>query len=143
MNNQLSLSLQAFPPPDKEKDSLQYLIKRVNAQRGSFRNVTEQSLEDEIRALEAGGDDRDQESATGIIADADNTKTKKEEVAQAKDEILKQTAYAIVHMTILLPEAHEDVQTSPDRKSSRPRVCFSPALKACPCGCPNNHVAIR
>lgn len=41
-----------------EPDSLPIRIAQINAQRGSFRNVTEQSLQEEIdaqRALEAAG----------------------------------------------------------------------------------------
>ena len=94
MTQPLSLSLQAFPPHDKGKDSLQYLIQRVNAERGSFRNVTEQSLEDEIRNSEVEGDDKYQEDPMEIINDAGDPNIKKQEVAQAREEILKQTAYA-------------------------------------------------
>ena len=92
MSETLSLSLQAFPAPDKDKESLQYLIQRVNAQRGSFRNITEQSLEDEIRESEAGGASNDHEHATDSQADPGHDKIEKEEVAKAREEIMKQTA---------------------------------------------------
>lgn len=90
MAESLSLSLQAFPTPDKDKESLQYLIRRVNEQRGSFRNVTEQSLEDEIRALDAGDADESQEAVVETSEVDEDAKTKKEEVIQARDEIRKQ-----------------------------------------------------
>lgn len=91
MTASLSLSLQVFPPPDKEKESLQYLIQRVNAQRGSFRNVTEQSLEEEIQCLEARGGKNDEQSVLGPAPEAEDATTRKEEVTEARGEILKQT----------------------------------------------------
>ena len=45
----ITVSLQAPTVPNPEKHSLQYLISRINEQKGSFRNVTEESLEEEIR----------------------------------------------------------------------------------------------
>ena len=92
MAEPLSVSLQAFPPPDKNKESLQYLIERVNAQRGSFRNVTEEILEDEIRREEAGEENNDNGDPTTSLAGVVETKTKKEEVTEAREEIVKQTA---------------------------------------------------
>lgn len=89
MTETLSLSLQAFPPPDKEKESLKYLIQRINEQRGSFRNVTERSLEEEIRQLEAGAVDGNQEGAEESTAVDENIETKKEEVTKAREDIHK------------------------------------------------------
>ena len=94
MAEPLSLSLQAFPPPDKEKESLKYLIQRVNAQRGAFRNVTEQSLEEEIRNYENGlEDDEHGEVAETTMKDTD---TEREEVAKVREDILKETAYVLL-----------------------------------------------
>jgi mediator of RNA polymerase II transcription subunit 17 len=92
MADSLSLSLQAFPSVDKDKQSLQYLISRINDQKGSFRNVTEQSLEEEIQAL---GDDeasKRQEDVLESVENVEAAKTKTEEVASARDEILKYIA---------------------------------------------------
>ena len=50
--DQFSLPLQAWPAKDTNSESLPYLISRINAQRGSFRNVTEESLQEEIDAIE-------------------------------------------------------------------------------------------
>lgn len=89
MPDQLSLSLQAFPTVDKDKESLKYLISRINQQKGSFRNVTEQSLEEEILAQDAGKPDDDQ----GVVETAEeveDVKTKQEEVTKARDDIIKQ-----------------------------------------------------
>lgn len=89
MAEPLSLSLQAFPPVDKEKESLEYLIRRVNNQGGSFRNITEQSLEEEIRELDTGGENEEQEDVVATVEAGEDAKTKKEEVSKAREEILK------------------------------------------------------
>lgn len=92
MPDQLSISLQAFPTVDKEKDSLKYLISRINQQKGSFRNVSEQSLEEEIDAQKNGKtntDDLDEQDAD-IVQEAEDAKTKQEEVAQAREDMIKQ-----------------------------------------------------
>ncbi len=90
MSEQLSLSLQAFPTVDKEKESLKYLISRINQQKGSFRNVTEQSLEEEIRAQEAGKIDTDEQNIIQTVEDVEDVKTKQEEVTKAREDIIKQ-----------------------------------------------------
>ena len=92
MPDQLSISLQAFPTVDKEKDSLKYLISRINQQKGSFRNVSEQSLEEEIDARKNGKtntDDIDDQDGD-IVQEAEDVKTKQEEVAQAREDMIKQ-----------------------------------------------------
>lgn len=92
MPDQLSLSLQAFPTVDKEKESLKYLISRINQQKGSFRNVSEQSLEEEIEAQKNGKtntDDLDEQDAE-IVQEAEDVKTKQEEVAKAREDMIKQ-----------------------------------------------------
>lgn len=89
MTETLSLSLQAFSPPDKEKESLKYLIQRINEQRGSFRNVTERSLEEEIRQLEAGAPGGNQGNLDQSAVVDEDAETRKEEVTKAKEDIHK------------------------------------------------------
>lgn len=93
MPEQLSLSLQAFPTVDKDKESLKYLISRINQQKGSFRNVTEQSLEEEILAQETGGSDADDQDVVETVEEGENVKTKQEEVIKAREDIIKQAGY--------------------------------------------------
>ena len=90
MPDQLFLSLQAFPTVDKEKESLKYLISRINQQKGSFRNVTEQSLEEEIRAEEAGKSDTDNQDVIELVEELEDVKTTQEEVSKAREDIIKQ-----------------------------------------------------
>jgi len=92
MAEPLSLSLRAWPTKDPSLDTLPNLIPRINEQRGAFRNVTEEGLEQEIQASEAGEvhagslDDDPQSSA------AQDAKGKREEILATREEILKQVA---------------------------------------------------
>lgn len=94
MSERQPFSLQAWPAVDKEKDSLPYLISRINEQKGSFRNVTEESLEAELQRLERdGGNDGlatkdDLEAETTI--EGDDASSKKESIYKAREDILKQ-----------------------------------------------------
>ena len=92
MPDQLSLCLQAFPTVDKEKESLKYLISRINQQKGSFRNVSEQSLEEEIQAQEDGKINQDDQDDQDVepIEQVEDVKTKQEEVTKAREEMIKQ-----------------------------------------------------
>ncbi len=88
----LSLSLRAWPTKDPKLESLPTLIPRINEQRGAFKNVTEESLEDEIRALEAGvvqSLDREIESEKGAVQVG---RTAREDILAARENILKQVA---------------------------------------------------
>ena len=89
MPDQLSLCLQAFPTVDKEKESLKYLISRINQQKGSFRNVSEQSLEEEIRAQEAGKINEDEQDVAPV-EEIEDVKTRQEEVTKAREDMIKQ-----------------------------------------------------
>ena len=90
MPNQLSLCLQAFPTADKDKESLKYLISRINQQKGSFRNVTEQSLEEEIQGQEAGNIDTDDQHVVETVEEVEDVKTKQEELTKAREDMIKQ-----------------------------------------------------
>ena len=94
MGERVPFSLQAWPTVDKEKESLQYLISRINEQKGSFRNVTEESLEQELRHAEHGKTDAEEEDAGEEgEEEIEDPKTKKEEVYEVREEILRQISY--------------------------------------------------
>lgn len=91
MADPLSISLRAWPLQDKSKESVSYLISRINAQKGSFRNVTEAGLEEEIHLAEIGevstvedGEDKQ------TIEDGQDTQAKGDELFKAREEIMKQ-----------------------------------------------------
>ena len=89
MAEDLSLSLRPWPQPDT-KDSLPFLISRINEQRGSFRNVTEASLVEEIRALEAGEGAIDDQIPEETAEIGQDIKSQREALAIARLEIFKQ-----------------------------------------------------
>lgn len=91
MADPLSISLRAWPSPDKTTDSLPYLIARINEQKGSFRNLTEASLEEEIRATEGGNSEINAESETKDTGEeARDVEAKSDVLAAAREEIIKQ-----------------------------------------------------
>lgn len=90
MAESLHLSLQAFPTVDKGKKSLEYLIERINEQKGSFRNVTEASLQEDIQALHNGEAEASEDDALESVEDVEDLKSKREAVTTAREEILKQ-----------------------------------------------------
>ena len=90
MPDQLSLSLQAFPAVNEEKESLKYLISRINQQKGSFRHVTEQSLEEEIQAQEAGKIDVEEQDVVETVEEIEDVKSKQDELVKAREDIVKQ-----------------------------------------------------
>ena len=93
MSDQLSLSLQAFPIVDKEKESLKYLISRINQQKGSFRHVTEQSLLEEIEAQAAGQIDIDSQGLDGTVEEVEDVQIKQGEVFKAREDMIKRIGY--------------------------------------------------
>ena len=94
MAESLSLSLQALPTINKGKNSLEYLIERINEQKGSFRNVTEESLEEEIRVLHSGEAETSEDDVFETVEDVEDLKSKREAVTTAREEILKQVLLA-------------------------------------------------
>jgi len=92
MTEPVTISLHAWPKPGKEKDSIGYLIQRINAQKGSFRNVTEQSLEEDIRneGQETAVLDSEDEEPGETEEDVEDLKSKRENLYKAKGEILQQ-----------------------------------------------------
>ncbi|KAL8866264.1 MAG: hypothetical protein Q9174_006400 [Haloplaca sp. 1 TL-2023] len=95
MADPLSISLRAWPPEDKTTESLPYLIARINEQKGSFRNVTEASLQEEI---DAGADETeaadDDEEPSGTAEDAQDIKAKQDDLFKAREKMIKQIGEA-------------------------------------------------
>lgn len=63
MEQAASLMLPLRPQKTKssKKDNLPIRIAQINAQRGSFRNITEQSLQEEIKAQKEKSEEEDEE----------------------------------------------------------------------------------
>ncbi|KAI9721083.1 MAG: hypothetical protein M1812_002564 [Candelaria pacifica] len=106
MSQDLALSLRSWPPEDPGSQSLPSIISRINTQKGSFRNITEGSLEEEIRILEAGETQGNDEEA---LDEAQDAKGRREEIIAAREEIIKQvgrahleTLFALDFVSLLL-----------------------------------------
>ena len=89
MAEDLLLSLKSWPSSDT-KDSLPLLISRINEQRGSFRNATEESLIEEIRALEAGERNVNEQNTEETVEIGQDVKSQKEALAAARLEMFQQ-----------------------------------------------------
>ncbi|KAL8786316.1 MAG: hypothetical protein Q9195_008243 [Heterodermia aff. obscurata] len=91
MPDPIPLSLRASPKVDPNKTSLPFLISCINNQRGSFRNITEESLEEEIRLQENG--QLESPVAESPAEDTQDVKSRQEELAGARQEMLTQAYY--------------------------------------------------
>lgn len=92
MASPLSISLRAWPSTETPQLSLPSLIARINEQRGSFRNVSENALEEEIRAAHTyEGIPEDLSKATEAHG-VEEAKSRRDTVAESREEILKQVA---------------------------------------------------
>lgn len=92
MASPLSISLRAWPSTETPQISLPSLISRINEQRGSFRNVSESALEEEIRVAQTGeGIPEDLSKATEVHG-VEEVKSRRDTVAESREEILKQVA---------------------------------------------------
>ncbi|KAL8988107.1 MAG: hypothetical protein Q9177_002770, partial [Variospora cf. flavescens] len=111
MADPLLISLRAWPSQDKPADSLPYLIARINEQKGSFRNVTEASLEEEIRAIEAGESNDTVESETKDLAEEiQGVEAHGDVLANAREEIIKQVgSHALDFVSLLLSKHNPKV----------------------------------
>ena len=83
--NNFTVSLLAPTKINPKKQSLPFLISRINQQRGSFLDITEESLEAEIRASE-------EQEPDPIIEgeDSEDAKPRHERLEEARQEMLDQ-----------------------------------------------------
>jgi len=93
MTDNLMLSLHASPKSESDKHSLPFLISRINEQRGSFRNVNEESLQEELCGLEAGQAEGVEDS--GDDEEANEDRSRREQLALAREEMLRQVTYEV------------------------------------------------
>lgn len=88
----LSLPLRVWPKEDPNETSLPVLIQRINEQKGQFRNVTEQSLEEEIQASTSGDDtvEREGHEHDKSSRNGEDEFGRKETLLSAREDLLKQ-----------------------------------------------------
>lgn len=80
-------SLRPWPTGDKKPKNLSEFITRVNAERGGFRNMTEEKLREEIAAEKDGQIEVDQSSDGEEEEETDEDKLKN--VMAAREEFLR------------------------------------------------------
>jgi mediator of RNA polymerase II transcription subunit 17, fungi type len=89
LTGQFPISIRAWPPKDDNAVPLSSLISRINNERGGFREVSEESLIEELKRDEAGLDlsKDDQESED---EDAEEVSDQLKDLMKARGEILGQ-----------------------------------------------------
>ncbi|CRG88640.1 Mediator of RNA polymerase II transcription subunit 17 [Talaromyces islandicus] len=118
MEQASALTLPLRPQVDKgaKKDSLPIRIAQINAQRGSFRNITEQSLQDEIEALKekrkgakaSEGEEEEEEDVEEKPAEFDDTERqellykRRAEIAQFAAQAHMEVQFALDFVSLLL-----------------------------------------
>ena len=101
MTEQLTVSLQPSLSSDKD-ESLESLIARISAQKGSFKDVTEAKLEHEIR--NAGSHEFSDAEDHGAHEEesAEDAKVKQDELYKSKEEMLKHVSSVHCAWTYIL-----------------------------------------
>ncbi|KAL9045927.1 MAG: hypothetical protein Q9214_001118 [Letrouitia sp. 1 TL-2023] len=138
MAEPLSISLRAWPTLDQTKNSLSNQVKRLIEQRGSIRNITEASLIEEVQATKSGEFKHEDTIIAGEPAElapaGEDRKPKSEDIAAAREEILKkvsqarmESAQTLDFISLLLskhaPKAAE-LTLSPYIKENMPLGCL-------------------
>lgn len=94
MADSFSLPLRSVTKSDSTKNSLPVRIAQINSQRGSFRNVTEQSLQEEIETAKARGSVEEDEELNRT-GDEDDAPDRQEQLMKSRTEIMEFAAYGI------------------------------------------------
>jgi len=87
-----SLALQPASAADIQQKSIQQLITKINEERGAFRNVTEETLRDEIAKAATGTGNVDQDVKEDA-ANPQDIEARRKEVYAARNEMLKFIGY--------------------------------------------------
>jgi len=87
-----TLALQPSSGDSSEQRSIQQLITKLNEERGAFRNVTEETLCDEIaKATASTGDENLDEEEDAV--DSQDIEARRKEVYTARSEMLRFIGY--------------------------------------------------
>lgn len=96
-NPQSSFALRPLPYGDRKPKNLGEFIARINAERGGFRSVTEETLRKEIETQDNGVEDsKDVDMDVESDDEADSNLVKFEEIHEAVDEVHKNAEYVTV-----------------------------------------------
>ncbi|KAL1954713.1 hypothetical protein VTO42DRAFT_766 [Malbranchea cinnamomea] len=103
MSDSFTLPLRPLRPKPEKKDTLALQIAQINAQRGSFRNVTEAGLLAEIEALRAAGRDPDDPNEALLQKqDEDKEVNRQKQLFKSRAEILEFAMQAHAEATFAL-----------------------------------------
>lgn len=91
--DQFPISLRAWPPQNNNATALSTLISRINAERGSFRSISEDSLREEIRKNEAGLDATNAEDGSEDDEAEEEEPDRMKELMKAREQMLGQLEY--------------------------------------------------
>lgn len=86
---QFPISLRAWPSRDDKAVPLASLISRINNERSSFREVTEEGLTEELKKDEAGPDSS-KDDDDSEVEDVEEEPDRSKELMKARGEILGQ-----------------------------------------------------
>lgn len=87
MNGSFSLPLRpSLPQTKKQNETLPLEIAQINAQYGSFREITEQGLQDQLEAYRTSGREIEDEDKTDSSSDRPSERT--EQLFKSRLEIL-------------------------------------------------------
>ena len=117
-------SLQAWPTVNKEKERLKYLISRINDQRGSFSNVTEESLEQELRESNGSIINTQEQDHGADVKAVEDSKVRGEEVYKVREEILKQIASVFNDSPNFGCEGADKSKGRPTKKAPQPSTLY-------------------
>jgi len=87
-----TLALQPVLGDGAQQKSIQQLITRINEERGAFRNVTEETLLDELAKASTGSGDDDLDEGSDAV-DSQDIEARRKEVYTARNEMLKFIGY--------------------------------------------------
>lgn len=91
----LALSFRVWPSTDTSKDELPTLISRINQQVGSFRNISESKLDEQIREVGAVETELRRQDDASLTKESE-AKSRTAEIAAAQQEILNQITFVFL-----------------------------------------------
>lgn len=87
--NPSPFSLRPWPIGDKKPKTLGEFIARVNAEKGGFRNVTEEKLREQIAAEEEGRAEIERPSSSSSSEEEETDADKTKNILEAREEVLR------------------------------------------------------
>ncbi|KAI1766802.1 subunit 17 of mediator complex-domain-containing protein [Hypoxylon sp. FL1150] len=113
--NSSPFSLRPWPIGDKKPKNLGEFIARVNAEKGGFRNVTEEKLREAIAAEEDGRAEIERPSSSSSSEEEETDADKTKNILEARDEVLKNLEVA--HQSAMLSLDFVSLLLSKERPS--------------------------